>query len=218
MSKNILRFNASNFQSICDKLASSDSQLAGVISQYGYPPMWHRPPGFETLLHIILEQQVSLASALAALNKLREKVVRITPQNILLLTDKELKSCYFSRQKISYARHLSTSVLSKQLVLEELDNLPDEQVRIELKKIKGIGDWSAEVYMMMAMRRADHFPIGDIALINSIKAVKDLPAETSREEIIHLAAKWTPYRTVAAFILWHAYLSKRKKIGPTVTG
>ena len=214
MTTKVQRFTAADFNSICDKLAKKDPALSGVIQQFGYPPMWQRQQGFETLLHIILEQQVSLASALAALNKLKEKVTVITPENILRLTDEELKACYFSRQKISYTKHLAASVLTNQLLLDKLDDLPDDAVRIELKKIKGIGDWSAEVYMMMAMQRADHFPIGDIALINSIKAVKNLPADTSREEIIHIAAKWKPYRTVAAFILWHAYLSKRKKTNP----
>jgi len=211
LTSSIKQFNGANFTSICDNLAKKDRHLSSVIQQFGYPPMWQRQPGFETLLHIILEQQVSLASALAALNKLKEKITVITPENLLALTDAELKVCYFSRQKISYARHLSTSILSKQLQLDELENMPDDEVRTELKKIKGIGDWSAEVYMMMAMQRADHFPIGDIALINSIKAVKNLPADTSREDIVQLAAKWKPYRTVAAFILWHAYLSRRKK-------
>ncbi len=204
-------FTADNFNSICDKLAKKDEALSAVLKQFGYPPMWKRQPGFETLLHIILEQQVSLASALAALHKLKEKITVVSPENILLLTDEELRACYFSRQKISYARHLSASILSNQLQLVKLDEMPDEAVRIELKKIKGIGDWSAEVYMMMAMQRADHFPIGDIALVNSIKTVKNLPVETSREEILLMAEKWKPNRTVAAFILWHAYLSKRKK-------
>ena len=173
-------------------------------------PVWKRKTNFETLIHIILEQQVSLASAKSALNKLKEKTGSITPKKVLLLTDAELKACYFSRQKIGYAKHLAASIITKQLILEGLTIAPDETVRTELKKIRGIGDWTADVYLMMALQRTDLFPTGDIALVSSIKEVKNLPKHTGKEEILLIAEQWKPYRTIAAYLLWHAYIKKRK--------
>src|ERR1700722_778448 len=118
-------FSHSSFQSRCDDLAGSDADLATIIRSHGYPPMWNRPNTFETLVHIILEQQVSLASALAALNKLREHIGEITPQKVLLLSDEELKACYFSRQKTGYARYLAESVISGQVDLQKFPDLSD---------------------------------------------------------------------------------------------
>lgn len=208
--KQINKFTEANFIATCKQLAKKDGDLNLVIKQYGYPPLWKREASFETLIHIILEQQVSLASAKAALDKLKEKIITITPENLLSLTDTELKACYFSRQKIIYSRELANVILSQQLKLGKLVTAPDEMIRQELTKIKGIGHWTVDVYLMMALQRSDLFPVGDIALIKSIKEVKQLPAETTKEEIIRLAESWRPNRTVAAFILWHAYLSKRK--------
>jgi len=203
-------FSEKNFIAKCKQLAKKDADLQSVILQYGYPPLWKRKQGFETLIHIILEQQVSLASAKAALDKLKERLLTITPENLLSLTDTELKACYFSRQKIIYARELAVIIQSKKLMLDKLMTAPDEKIRRELTKIKGIGHWTVDVYLMMALQRSDLFPVGDIALIKSIKEVKQLPATTTREEIIQLAESWRPNRTIAAFILWHAYLSRRK--------
>jgi DNA-3-methyladenine glycosylase II len=208
--KSIDRFSEKDFIAKCKQLAKKDADLRSVIQQYEYPPLWKREQGFETLIHIILEQQVSLASAKAALDKLKEKIITITPENLLLLTDAELKACYFSRQKIIYSRELATVIISQQLKLDKLATAPDEMIRQELTKIKGIGHWTVDVYLMMALQRSDLFPVGDIALIKSIKQVKQLPVHTTREEIIQLAESWRPNRTIAAFILWHAYLSKRK--------
>ena len=145
------------------------------------------------------------------LDKLKEKVNTITPESLVLLTDAELKACYFSRQKIIYSRELANVILSQQLKLDKLATAPDEMIREELTKIKGIGHWSVDIYLMMALQRSDLFPVGDIALIKSIKEIKQLPVHITKEEIINLAERWRPNRTIAAFILWHAYLSKRKR-------
>ena len=153
---------------------------------------------------------MSLASAKAALDKLKERLVDITPENLLSLTDTELKACYFSRQKIIYSRELANVIVTQQLKLDHLATAPDETIRKELTKIKGIGHGTVDVYLMMALQRSDLFPVGDIALINSIKTVKQLPAQSTKEDILQLAENWRPNRTIAAFILWHAYLSKRK--------
>lgn len=202
-------FDENNFHSICDSLAKKDKHLRSIIRQYSYPPLWSREISFATLIHIILEQQVSLASAKAAFLKLQSNIGHITPEKILQLSDEELKACYFSRQKIVYAKHLADAVVKKELVIELFTTLKDEEIKNELKKIKGIGNWTADVFLMMCMHRCDCFPTGDIALIKSIKETKALPAHTTVEEILLLTEKWKPNRTIAAFLLWHAYIKKR---------
>ena len=204
-----LSFNSTNFYLYCDKLSRRDKELKGIIGQHGYPPMWTRPASFQSLILFILEQQVSLASAYAAFKKLREKIGFVTPAKILLLTDAELRACYFSRQKIVYARELAMAVKAKKLILKKLRDGHEDEVRLQLKKIKGIGDWTVDVYLMHSLQRTDLFPLGDIALVNSLKEVKQLHPHTSREEMLKIAESWRPYRTIAAMILWHAYIKKR---------
>lgn len=204
-----LTFSESNFFQYCDKLSRKDKDLKAIISQHGYPPMWTRPATFQTLILTILEQQVSLASAYAAFKKLKERTGYVTPVKILSLSDAELRSCYFSRQKIVYARELAITIRDKKLVLKKFSDKPDDEVRHELKKIKGIGDWTADVYLMHALQRTDLFPLGDIALVNSLKEVKQLHPHITKEEMLQIAEPWRPYRTIAAMILWHAYIKKR---------
>jgi len=206
----IHQFNHSTFHPICDKLAQADEDLAIIINTHGYPPMWSRPNSFETLVHIILEQQVSLASALSALNKLKERVLELTPARVLLLTDEEFRACYCSRQKTSYIKYLAEALLSGQLNLAHFDEMHDEQIRAQLTALKGIGNWTADVYLMFVLQRADIFPIGDLAAVNALKRIKRLPVDITKEEIITIAEQWKPYRTVATMLLWHFYLSSPK--------
>ena len=203
------KFDELNFTSICDKLAKKDKELKAIIRQYGYPPMWTRPATFQSLILFILEQQVSLASAYAAFKKLKEKIGYVTPAKILSLSDEELRSCYFSRQKITYARELAKAVQSKQLRLKNFLNAHEDEIRIELKKIKGIGDWTVDVYLMHSLRRTDLFPLGDIALVNSLKETKQLHPHTTKEKMLKISEPWRPYRTIASMILWHAYIQNR---------
>jgi len=209
MSSVHLTFNAGNFNKRCDWLAKMDADLAGIINRHGYPPMWTRPASFQSLILFILEQQVSLASAYAAFKKLKERIGFVTPSKILALSDVELRTCYFSRQKIVYAKELALAVQKKQLVLKRLEDKQEDEVRYELKKIKGIGDWTVDVYLMHALQRTDLFPLGDIALVNSLKEVKQLKKDISKEKMLKIAEPWRPYRTIAAMILWHAYIKKR---------
>ena len=202
-------FDSSNFKKICNKLCHIDKDLHSIIRQHGHPPMWTRPAGFQTLILFILEQQVSLASAYAAFKKLKEKIGYVTPGKILSLSDAELKSCYFSRQKIVYARELGKAIQSKQLRLNKFSKAHEDEIRLELKKIKGIGDWTVDVYLMHALQRTDLFPLGDIALVNSLKEVKQLHPHTTKENMLAIAEPWRPYRTIASMILWHSYIQKR---------
>jgi DNA-3-methyladenine glycosylase II len=209
MAQNINTFNPTSFRRICKQLATIDPDLAGIIRQYGYPPMWSRPATFQSLILFILEQQVSLASAYAAFKKLKEKIGFVTPAKILALSDQELRECYFSRQKIVYARELAMVIQSRKLRLSRFALLADEEVRSEMIRVKGIGHWTVDVYLMHSLQRSDLFPLGDIALVNSLKEVKGLPKDISKEKMLAVAEAWRPNRTVAAMILWHAYIQKR---------
>jgi DNA-3-methyladenine glycosylase II len=201
-------FNQQNYHQICNHLAKSDPELAAVIASYGYPPFWSRANTFETLVHIILEQQVSLASALSTLNKLKERIEEITPARLLMLTDEELRACYFSRQKTAYVKYLAEALLSGQLNLQQLEQMPDDEIRRCLTALKGIGNWTVDIYLLMVLHRTNIFPIGDLAIVNAIKQLKQLPATVTKEEIILLANAWRPYRSIATMLLWHYYLSR----------
>ncbi len=205
-------FDATSFKNLCNQLSKKDKKFQTIIASHGYPPLWSRSNSFASLIHIILEQQVSLASAKAAFIKLKNYIGIITPKKILALTDAELRACYFSRQKTIYARALAEAIESKQLQLKKLAPLPDELIRTELKKIKGIGDWTVDVYLLFVLKRADVFPTGDLAMMNALKEVKQLPNNTTKEYVLALAEKWRPYRSIACCLLWHYYLKTRNKM------
>ncbi|MBP6589599.1 MAG: DNA-3-methyladenine glycosylase 2 family protein [Chitinophagaceae bacterium] len=209
MPEQLLVFHENNFQTICDQLARKDAGLKAIIREYGYPPMWTRPNRFQSLVLFILEQQVSLASAYAAFKKLREKIGYVTPAKLLQLSDEEMRACYFTRQKMGYARGLALAVQSGSIRLSALSKLPDESVREKMIVLKGIGHWTIDVYLMHSLQRTDLFPLGDIALVNSLKEVKGLPKDISKEKMLAIAEPWRPYRTIASMILWHAYIQKR---------
>jgi len=191
-------------------LAQRDRDLARVIDQYGPPPMWARRPGFPTLIHIILEQQVSLASARAAFNRLKASI-RVTPRNLLTLDDAALKSIGFSRQKTAYARHLAQAILDRRFNPTAIANMDDETARAALIELKGIGVWSADIYLLMALRRPDVWPHGDLALAVAAHHVKQLPARPTYDQLTTMSEAWRPWRAVAARVLWHHYLSQRKR-------
>jgi len=203
----IKKFTQQNFHRLCDEVAGLDDDLAGIIHVHGYAPMWTRPNTFETLVHIILEQQVSLASALAALNQLRGRLGEVSPAAVLALTDEELRACYFSRQKTVYTRGLAMELLSGRLDLLSLEDLPDEAVRARLIALKGIGNWTIDVYLMFVLQRTDIFPLGDLAAVNALRRVKKLSRDTSKEHLLQVADRWRPNRTIATMLLWHLYLS-----------
>jgi len=206
----IVYINAENLVDFCRELAEKDSDLAFIFQTYGTPPLWAREASFATLVHIILEQQVSVASAQSAFDKLREKLGTVTPQGVLSLTDAEMKAAYFSRQKMSYTRDLAKAISSGKLNLESLNILPDEKVKTELKKINGIGDWTADIYLLMAMHRADVMPKGDLALHIAWQKLKNLENRPASDEFLVIGEKWKPLRAVAARLLWHFYLCKRR--------
>ncbi len=202
-------FSKENFHHICHELAQKDSDLKAIIDEYGLPPMWTRPNIFQTLILTILEQQVSLASAYAAYKKLKEKIGFVTPKKILAMKEEELRACYFSRQKTVYAKALATAIVTKKIGLKKLSLASDDEIRTTLKGVKGIGDWTVDVYLIHALHRTDLFPLGDVALVNSLKEIKQLNKNTTKAEMLAVADLWRPYRTIATMILWHAYIKKR---------
>ncbi len=189
------------------KLCSQDADLEKVVKKFGAPPLWNRPEGFRTLIYLILEQQVSLASARATFEKLVSWLGSDpTPKEILLLSFEELRSIGFSRQKISYSRLLSQAVIDGTLSINDLGKLSDEVVKRELMKIKGIGPWTADVYLMEALSRPDVWPTGDLALAVGAAKVKKLASRPNENDLKKLGEQWRPFRSVAARILWHYYL------------
>lgn len=194
--------NPQAITSLCEK----DHIFSAIIEKYGEAPNWERPEGFETLARIILEQQVSLESAQAAYQRLKQKLSVFAPTAILQLSDEEMRACSVSRQKTRYIKALAQAILNGDLDLEQLPTLPTETAKTELKKIVGIGEWTAKIYLMFCLQKEDIFPEGDIAAINT---VKELWQAKSKEEVLEITKKWSPYRSAATYLLWHYYLCKR---------
>lgn len=201
-----------HFNILCDWCIEIEPKLKPVIDQFGYPPFWHREPDFATLILTILEQQVSLASAKAAYNKLIERIKMVTPENLIQLSDPDLRSCYFSRQKIIYSKNLADEILSGKLDLHELNQMPERAIRVRLTQLKGIGNWTVDMYLLMSLHFANIFPPGDLATIKSVYELELVPSSCSKEEIINFMKKFSPFQSVATYILWHAYIEKRKLI------
>ncbi|MCS7040039.1 MAG: GrpB family protein [Caldilineales bacterium] len=187
-------------------LASRDPHLAAIVAAHGPPPLWQRPPGFATLLAIILEQQVSLASAQAAFRRLRALADPLTPATFLALDDATLRTIGFSRQKTAYGRELAQALLTGALNLEVLADLDDEEALHILTRLKGIGRWTATVYLLEALLRPDVWPADDLALATAVQTALQWPRRPSPAEMERLAEPWRPWRAVAARLFWHAYL------------
>ncbi len=205
-----VRLNEKSLIKAVEYLEVRDRHLKLVVSKFGPPPLWEREEGFKTLIYIILEQQVSLASAKAAYDKLLNKIGSITPVNFLKLSDVELKFIGFSRQKTSYSRNLADAIITERLNLQELSDLDEAQAKEQLMNIKGIGPWTADIYLLRALGRPDIWPNGDIALASAVQKLEGIASRPSFEELKIKSLKWKPYRAVAARILWHYYLSERK--------
>ena len=187
-------------------LAARDPDLAREFERLGPPPLWDREPGFPTLVHIILEQQVSLASSRAAFKKLADAISPLEPEVFLSLDDARLKAIGFSGQKGRYCRELAQTILDGALDLDRLPSLSDDDVRTRLTRVVGIGRWTADIYLLMALGRPDVWPRGDLALHKAMQDLKGLDHAPSAEEFKKLAEPWRPWRSVAARMLWYHYL------------
>jgi DNA-3-methyladenine glycosylase II len=194
------------FSQAIKHLCDSDPDLAQILTILEQPPFRTRKPGFASLMHIILEQQVSLASAKASFDRLRRAVSPLTPERFLKLGDARLKACGFSRQKTAYGRNLAKVIVDGHLKLSALETMDDQSVRVELLKIKGIGPWTANIYLLTVLRRPDIWPSEDLALAVAAQKLKQLKTRPTPKELESLSMVWKPWRAVAARLLWHYYI------------
>lgn len=201
------RLTLETFNKALTILARRDTDLAGVIEKHGNPPIWRRAPGFDTLVLLILEQQVSLASARAAYDRLTVAAGGLTPEKMGVLSDAKFRAAGVSRQKTRYIRHLSDCLIDGTVKLDRLPRLDDDAVREHLIQVKGIGAWTADVYLLMSLMRPDIWPVGDIALQAAAHSIKGLDARPDQDQLTEIGEQWRPWRSVAARILWHHYLS-----------
>jgi DNA-3-methyladenine glycosylase II len=190
------------------ELSARDPRLAASVERFGPPPLWARQPEFSTLVHLVLEQQVSLASARAAFDRLAQRLGAVTPLGFLGLNDQELRAIGFSRQKAAYGRALADA-LTDGFDLEGLARLSNDDVRSSLTTLHGVGRWTADVYLTMCLLRPDVWPHGDQALTTAAMEVTGLEIRPTFDELERIAEPWRPYRAVAARILWHHYLRVR---------
>ncbi|MDI9309049.1 MAG: hypothetical protein QM535_02440 [Limnohabitans sp.] len=190
-----------------DFLIQEDKIFGQIVDTYGLPEVIpSRPEGFETLMLLILEQQVSIDSAKATFLRIRASVLEILPEKLVDLTDDEYRVLGVSRQKAKYIRGLSESILANEIDLQSLSQKSSEEVILELIQLKGIGNWTIDIYLMFCLKKEDVFPIGDIAVVNTMK---ELLGIHTKEEMELYSQKWSPYRSYATFLLWHYYLMKR---------
>jgi DNA-3-methyladenine glycosylase II len=189
-------------------LIEKDAIFNHIVDKYGLPIIPKRPQGFETLVLLILEQQVSIDSAKATFLKLKAKEQNFQPESLLSFSDEEYRNIGVSRQKTSYIKALCHSIINNEIDIESLSTKSAQQVREELIKIKGIGNWTIDVYLMFSLQAPDIIPLGDIAVVNTIKELLDIH---DKQEMEIYVSKWSPHKSVATFLLWHYYLQKRNR-------
>lgn len=204
----------SGFRSTVEHLASADRHLSRIIGEHGYPRRFSRPATFQTLILLILEQQVSLDSARAAYDRLDELIPGVQAAHLAALSDRQLRDVGFSRQKTRYARALAQRVLDARLDPAALASLSDDEVRAELTAVPGVGPWTADVFLMSSLGRPDIWPTGDRALQVATAEALQLAAPPAPAVLAEIGERWRPHRTAAAQILWHGYLSTRNRTIP----
>ena len=192
-----------------DELTSRDGDLARIVAEHGRPSLWTRPAGFPSLVLLILEQQVSLASAAAAYGRVLERIGAMSPERLLATTPDELRADGVSRQKDRYVRALAEALTTGDLDLVALEHVADDAARLALLALPGIGPWTADVYLLACLGRPDLWPVGDRALQVATAEALGLPAVPQRDELDALGERWRPLRSTAARLLWHGYLARR---------
>jgi DNA-3-methyladenine glycosylase II len=189
-------------------LSRRDPDLARVVARHGPPPLWDRTPGFPTLVQIILEQQVSLSSGRAAFERLDRAAGRVTPARIAVMTERRIRAAGITRQKAAYLRGLARAIVRGEFDVGAVALLEDDAAHAELIKLKGIGPWSADIYLLMALGRRDVWPRHDLALASAMRDVKRLRSLPTPERQLEIAEAWRPWRAVAARLMWHHYLNR----------
>lgn len=207
----VIRLSQRTFRRAVRGLCAADCDLAAVVARWGPPPFWTRPPGFATLVLIVLEQQVSLASARSTFSRIETAAGAVTPESLLQLGREGLRRLGVTRQKAEYCCNLAALVTRGELDLARLARAGDAEARERLITIRGIGPWTADIYLLAALRRPDIWPDGDLALVEAARRVKRLRAHPDRKRLRRIAAPWQPWRAVAARILWHHYLCQKRQ-------
>jgi DNA-3-methyladenine glycosylase II len=188
-----------------EALAAHDAEIARAYAHCGLPPVRGQEAGFAGLIRIMPSQQVSVYAARAILGRLREAADPLTPESFLALDEVALKRIGFSRQKVRYGRALAEELLAGRLDLEGLEALDDDDAIAELIRVKGIGRWTAEIYLLFALRRADVWPVDDLAVQVAAQRLKGLAERPSRAVMLEIGEAWRPHRSAAARFLWHFY-------------
>ncbi len=199
--------NGEKLDALCQELSQRDERLAQLYQTQGTPPLWNRPPGFTTLVQIILEQQVSLSSAAAIFRRLQEQLGTVTPEQLVRGGDEALRKAGLTRQKTRYCQGLAQAILEGRFDVDALASLSDAQATAELTRLTGIGPWTAKIYLLMALGRVDIWPGGDLALNAAARHLYGwTPRKTDAGICRHANTRWKPYRSVAARLLWQHYL------------
>ncbi len=202
-----VRLTGKSVREASEYLAGRDRDLARILDLHGPPPLWARPPGFTALVRIILEQQVSLGSARATLRRLQDGVRPFTPERFLELGAARLRAMGVTRQKAGYCLGLAGAIREGGLDLGGMARMEDTKASEALTRVKGIGPWTAGIYLLTALRRPDVWPSGDLALVRTVRRIKRLRGEPSTDRMNEIAESWRPYRAVAARMLWQHYLA-----------
>jgi DNA-3-methyladenine glycosylase II len=202
-----IRLTPESLEAAAGALAEVDPQLAAIHRIHGTPPMWGRRPGFPTLLRIILEQQVSLVSARAMFARLKSNVEPFTAQLFIESGETYLRSLGVTRQKAHYCMQVAQAFTNGDL--NQITRMNDEEAHARLLSIKGVGPWTANIYLLMALKRPDIWPDGDIALATALGRLRKMNTRPSFSELAKIAETWRPYRSVAARMLWQYYLAER---------
>lgn len=213
-----MTLDATTFPDVVSRLADDDPALSEVVAVHGVPDFWHRPPGFATLALFIVEQQVSLASAKAVFERLVDLLGEVNSATVTAADLDELGRAGLTRQKQRYLKELSRAVSTGRLDLEALERLSDVQARAALTALPGIGPWTADVYLLAALRRADVWPVGDRALQVGVGEILGLTATPGPDELESIGDRWRPHRSAAARLIWHAYLRRRNRQETAVAG
>ena len=209
----IRRVTQDNLARACDALARRDGRLGGIVADWGYPPLWSRGGGFATLVTMILEQQVSLESARAIFRRLERASGGVTPRNVMRIGVEGLRGAGLTRPKARYCHGLAERVAGGEVRFARIARAADERARELLLDIDGVGEWTANVYLLFVLGRPDVWPPRDLALMKSIAEVYGLDETPRNEACLARAERWRPWRSVAARMLWHAYLCRRGRAG-----
>lgn len=188
------------------QLAERDPDLHRIVTRLGYPPMWNREPGFASLVHIILEQQISIKAAATVFRRLDSHLGGLSPESVLRAGQQGLRQFGLTKQKARYCVELASRIASGQLDLADIEKREDDTGRRDLLAVPGLGPWTVDIYFMTALRRPDVWPSGDLALAWSIQDIKQLHALPTKTEQLEIASQWSPWRAVAARLLWMHYL------------